>query len=1073
MTECPAREQLALLLAEQLSPPEADCIGEHVQACAGCQQALADLSGGNLLGPTRATPGPEPRGEFLRRLRETMPASEHAPGQANGHAPAPVAGWPQVAGYEVLSELGRGGMGVVYQARQVGLNRLVALKMIREGRHAGASEQARFRTEAEAVARLQHPNIVQVYEVGEEDGRPYLALEYVDGGSLADRLRGTPLPADEAARLVEVLARAVDVAHKRGVVHRDLKPANVLLTADGTPKVVDFGLAKRLDGVTPHTQTGAVLGTPDFMAPEQAEGKVVGPAADVHALGALLYQMLTGRPPFVAESALDTLMRVRLEEPVPPAVLQPKTPRDLSTICLKCLQKEPGRRYPSALDLAEDLRRFRHGEPVQARPVGRAGQLWRWCRRNPREAVLIAAVALTLVAGTAVSTALAVMAREQKRLADQRADDAEAEKRRAEQQRDRADWLAYAGKLALAQREWQDKNVGYARALLDACPPQLCGWEHAYLRHLCASDQRTFWGHTREVAGVCWSPDGTRLASADGDGTVKVWDAATGQPVLSFRADRDRVFGVCWSPDGRQLATAGADPTVKVWDAASGREVLALRGHKGMVRSVSWGPDGTHLASAGEDQTVRVWYVPTGQETLIQQGHPGPVLSVCWSPDGRRLASASADGMVKVWWGTPRVLTLQGGGSRVCWSPDGKRLASAAEDFAVKVWDAETGRQALALPGHTGPVTGVAWSPDGKRLASSSQDGTVKVWHAETGQEARTLQGHTGRVTGVCWSPDGKHLASAGSDKTVKVWEVRKAQETLPLGGAAFSVRWSPDGRRLAAASGDSTVAVWDADTGQQALVLPGHVGRVYSVCWSPDGKRLASAGQDSTARVWDAETGQQVLALRGHAGSVTSVCWSPDGRRLASASDDLTVRVWDVDRRQEVRRFEGHTDGISAVCWSPDGHYLASAGMDRTVWLWDAVRGGKVHTLRGHTGPVTGVCWRSDGQRLASSSGGFDDRGQPLPGEVKLWDADDGEEVLSLTGHTGPVYGVCWSPDGKRLATASDDQTVKVWEAAKGQEALTLKGHTGAVLSVCWSPDGQRLASAGFDQAVKVWEAE
>jgi serine/threonine protein kinase len=254
------------------------------------------------------------------------------------------------------------------------------------------------------VARLRHANVVQIHEVGEHDGCPFLALEYLDGGSLADKLQGTPLPAREAARLVETLAQAVHAAHEKGVVHRDLKPANVLLTADGTPKVTDFGLAKRLDGVSLHTQSGAVLGTPAYMAPEQAEGKTVGPAADVHALGAILYELLTGRPPFVAENALDTLLRVRLEEPVPPSVLQPKTPRDLATICLKCLRKVPVQRYASALDLADDLARFLKGEPIRARPVGRWERARKWCRRHPAVAALTAAVLLVTAVGFALVT---------------------------------------------------------------------------------------------------------------------------------------------------------------------------------------------------------------------------------------------------------------------------------------------------------------------------------------------------------------------------------------------------------------------------------------------------------------------------------------------------------------------------------------------------------------------------------------------------------------------------------------------------------------------------------------------
>jgi serine/threonine-protein kinase len=331
-----------------------------------------------------------------------------------------------VGGYEVLSVLGRGAMGVVYKARQKGLNRMVALKMILAGDHAGENEMARFRTEAEAVAQIQHPNIVQIYEVGEEAGLPFFSLEYVEGGSLDRKLAGNPQPPREAARLVGLLAAAVDCAHRKGVVHRDLKPANVLMTPDGQPKITDFGLAKKLEGQDSQTHTGAILGTPSYMAPEQAEGKThaIGPLSDVYSLGAILYEMLTGRVPFKAPTLLETLEQVRSREPVPPTELQDKLPRDLETVCLKCLQKDPKKRYAGAAALAEDLRRFLANEPIQARPVSRAERLWRWCRRNPRVAFLAATVLLVLMGWAGTMSVLAYNLHVQKMETENARDDA-------------------------------------------------------------------------------------------------------------------------------------------------------------------------------------------------------------------------------------------------------------------------------------------------------------------------------------------------------------------------------------------------------------------------------------------------------------------------------------------------------------------------------------------------------------------------------------------------------------------------------------------------------------------------
>jgi eukaryotic-like serine/threonine-protein kinase len=302
-------------------------------------------------------------------------------------APPPVRPLPRVDGYEILDVLGSGGMGVVYKARQVALDRPVALKMVLAGAGAGPDERGRFKDEAEAVARLQHPNIVQIYEVGEQDGCPYLALEFVSGGTLSQQLGGAPLPPRRAAQLLRELAAAVHHAHRRGVLHRDLKPANVLLTPEGTPKIADFGLAKRLDAEGGRTETGAVLGSPSYMAPEQADGRTraVTTATDVYALGAILYELLTGRPPFLGASLLDTLDQVRTHDPVPPRELQPAVPRDLETVCLKCLEKEPGRRYESAEALAHDLQCFLDGDPVSARGVTLLGQVARAVGRSQVE----------------------------------------------------------------------------------------------------------------------------------------------------------------------------------------------------------------------------------------------------------------------------------------------------------------------------------------------------------------------------------------------------------------------------------------------------------------------------------------------------------------------------------------------------------------------------------------------------------------------------------------------------------------------------------------------------------------
>jgi WD40 repeat protein len=844
-------------------------------------------------------------------------------------------------------------------------------------------------------------------------------------------------------------------AHRAGIVHRDLKPANILLAS--------------------------------------GRSKEVGPLADAYALGAILYELLTGRPPFRAATAMDTLLQVVSEEPVPPRRLQPKTPRDLETICLQCLQKEPRKRYASAAELAEDLSRFLNNEPIRARPAGRVERLWRWCQRNPAVASLLAAVAFALLGGTIVSTYFGVVANRRAGEAEEAATLAGQQKVRADTKADEAEhnarqarWRAYILAMQQAGHEWEAGRADRLRELLDSQRPEhtgdedLRGFEWHYWDRVSRAEVMTLAAETEDgVHGLAFSPDGRRLATVSPNTTdreglhpFKVWDTRTGKELFSTTGESC----VAYSPDGKWIASraAGQLARIALWDAATGREIRILTGHPfNGLYGLAFSPDGRLLASGAGGGTPMLWDPGTGKLIHTLRSHKSRTRCLAFRPDGKELATASDDRTVRLWdvatGRCNRTLQAQAKGEALCvaYRQGGKELATSGEDGVIRVWEPETGKQLVELRGHRGPVNSVAFRPNSRQLASAGQDRTVRLWDL-AGEEMHSYRGHTAAVTQVAFSPDGRWLASASEDRTVKLWDPQSVPGAVELRGYVgfiTSVSFSPNGKRLAAGFGDNgnhRVRIFDAENGLLLRTLAGHDALVYRVSFGPDGRRLASVSAEGTVKVWDVESGREVWAKRGDTKLITDVRFSPDGRRLATASDK-SVRVWEADSGKE-RLVLKHEDGAVCVAFSPDGKLLATASGDMRGWVaitlihkpsrvhvWDAETGAEIRSFAGHGVRIWSLDISPDGQWV---SGGCDD------GTAKIWALADGKERLALRAHSAAAYTALFSPCSRFLATGAgyDEHLARgettLWDLASAQPLLTVDGR-----ACSFSPDGKRLA--------------
>ncbi len=1102
---------------------DASQAGKEVR-CPGCGQvsALPAVESSATQNPTDTSPATEaPSSPAPPEAVASWASTAVLQRPPEQPPPSPA---PQVPGYEILGELGRGSMGVVYKARDRKLKRLVALKMILAGGHAGPAELARFRTEAEALARLRHPGIVQIYEVGEAEGRPYLSLEFCEGGSLRDWLDGTPLPPAQAADLVRTLALAMEAAHQAGVVHRDLKPANVLvgqaihpgssedvrlesLTYRGvrleslTCRITDFGLARWLDeGESTDaqragmTRSGAVLGTPSYMAPEQAGGATpAGAAADVWALGAILYELLTGRPPFRGTTSLETLEQVRSQEPVPPTRLQPHVPRDLENICLLCLRKEPGQRYASARHLADDLGRFLRGEPVLARPVSAVQRLVKWVRRRPAVAGLLAALVLALLGGLGGMTGLWLHAEGQRDRAEAARSDAEEQgdiarealaeverqRRSAERARDQLAEQVVHLHVANGVR-LLDEGDNFAAALwfADALSrqsgnPERAALQRQRIRAALQSAPRLVqaWFHEDKVHHAAFSPDGAHVATAGGDGIVRLWEVGTGRAVRALKHGGG-VNYLEYNRDGSRLVTSSTDRFARVWDTTTGRHVAELR-HDELVLHATLAPDGRHLATVCWDRAARIWDLATGKlvgSPLRQKGHF--LWRARFSADGRRLLTTSLTGGDAQLW-EPATGRLVGklanlfGARAATFSPDGKRVLVAGNDGVARFWDAVTG-QALPLTlRHSLPLTSAAFSPDGRRVVTAGSDGTARVWDAASGAALSPPLPHTSEVEKAGFSPDGQRVLTVSADRTVRLWDAATGQPVTPLlrhGDKVQHAAFSPDGRLVLTACHDRAARVWDLAAGLGPGINLSHDQTVLFAALGAGGRRLVTCGQDGIARAWDARTGQPLSPPVRHRGPVWYGAFSPDGQRIVTGSGPFgkpgEARVWETTTGKLAFAPLQHDRHVNRVAFSPDSKLLLTTSM-QSVHLWSAATGQPVRQPLRPAGLVNHAAFSPDGRRFVVAA---------LYPWAQVYDTATGKAVSPILAHTNQGHHAVFSTDGRWVLTASADHTARIWDAVTGKPVSPPLAHGDTVVFAAFSPDGRRVVTASHDRTARIW---
>jgi WD40 repeat protein len=896
----------------------------------------------------------------------------------------------------------------------------------------------------------------------------------------------------QVAKLVSVIAGAVHYAHQRGVLHRDLKPGNILLDAEGEPHLTDFGLARIVDQDSSLTRSVAVMGTPDYMAPEVAAGlaRQVTTAADIFSLGAILYELLTGHRPFRAETSAATLQLVIHSDPASPRAVNPKVPPDLATICLRCLEKELGCRYSSAAEVAGELDRFVRGEPILARPASRAERAWRWCRRQPVLAALVAALVAVFAIGLGGIIWKWRAEVHQRQVAEREHQRARNAVTRLEIER--AEWLLQSddsseglANLARLLRE-QPTNHVVAERLMSALTFRSFCLPVAPLRHghslnsLTGEPKRKLanrfaFAYPGSLIAANFSPDGSRVVTASEDGTARLWNALDGESLGQPMRHQAEVLWAQFSSDGQKIVTASVDRSARIWQADSGQPATPPLRHDDIVHYAAFRPDGLMVVTASRDKTVRLWNARTGQQVGESLVLPEAGIFACFSPDGSLVLTADESARARVW--------DAGTGAAVgrahhfffprCPAPF-PRFSPSQNQLATVLWhagllaDPKTNLVISRVLRHDDFVTGIDYSPDGRHVATVSNDGTARIWDADTGDAFTAPLRHDGVVLTGRFSADGQRFVTASRDKTARVWEAATGQaltEPIQQVHAVLSANISADGRRVVTISDTDHGWLWDVRVLQPLTILKWLPVKPQFARFSPDGRLLVVVDDSEVARVCSMPSGRfQTGALKHGRGIIWDAQFSPDSRRVATTSEDRTTRLWDTSTGAPVGKPLPYSVDAKHLRFSPDGTSLIVAYMDGVALLWDVETGRRLFELR-HLGRMNSVEFSQDGKWIVTAS---------ADATARVWDAATGHAQGQPLGHGADVFGAVIDRAAQRVATASKDKTVRIWSLPDGRMLTPPLVHADALnpeCSVTFSPDGSRLATAA-GSSVQVWDA-